>query len=377
MKRLRAIWSSTDFGAGELTRYADAVMCREARQGIFILGILTMLLMSGFAALYHRLGLGAGYQYTFAVLALLSLHVALSAKTVADIRVLYLLGMVLLALSGLAFMLLAHRYGVFTATLFSTVVLLFMVVPLVPWGLREALSAVAIIYVIFTGSSLSVAGRFPQEALWTLQFLMLSAAVIALSLVSYGIAARKEHIEARFNLTAANDKLAQVSLQDSLTGAWNRRFLEKHFNEVVARYAASGCGCALSVVDVDKFKALNDTYGHAFGDQVLQRVVEALSDILEADEYVVRTGGDEFVLIMKDAAARTRLERALQRLSDREGPFGGGPATPTISIGMVRASAAADIVLSEIYALADKSLYEAKARGRGLVLDTIAAQGAT
>ena len=76
MKSLRALWSSTDFGASELTRYASAVMCREARQGIFVLGILTMLLMAGLALLYHALGLGTAYPYTFGVLALLALHVA-------------------------------------------------------------------------------------------------------------------------------------------------------------------------------------------------------------------------------------------------------------------------------------------------------------
>jgi hypothetical protein len=152
VKSLRRIWSSTDFGANELTRYASAVMCREARQGIFVLGILTMLLMAGLALLYHALGLGTAYPYTFGVLALLALHVAVSARAIADIKVLYLLGMMLLAVSGLAFVLLAHRYGVFTATLLSTVVLLFMVIPLVPWGLREALFAVGVIYLIFTGS---------------------------------------------------------------------------------------------------------------------------------------------------------------------------------------------------------------------------------
>src|SRR3989449_3970208 len=167
MKSLRTMWSSTDFGANELTRYASAVMCREARQGIFVLGILTMVLMAGLALLYHALGFGAAYPYTFGVLALLALHVAVSARAVTDIKVLYLLGMMLLAVSGLAFVLLAHHYGVFTATLFSTVVLLFMVVPLVPWGLREALFAVGIIYLIFTGSTLSSAGRFPSQGLRT------------------------------------------------------------------------------------------------------------------------------------------------------------------------------------------------------------------
>ena len=100
MRSLRTMWSSTDFGANELTRYASAVMCREARQGIFVLGILTMVLMAGLALLYHALGFGAAYPYTFGVLALLALHVAVSARAVTEIKVLYLLGMMLLAASG-------------------------------------------------------------------------------------------------------------------------------------------------------------------------------------------------------------------------------------------------------------------------------------
>jgi diguanylate cyclase (GGDEF)-like protein len=375
MKSLRTMWSSTDFGANELTRYASAVMCREARQGIFVLGILTMLLMAGLALLYHALGLGTAYPYTFGVLALLALHVALSARTISDIKVLYLLGMVLLAVSGLAFVLLAHRYGVFTATLFSTVVLLFMVVPLVPWGLREALLAVGIIYLIFTGSTLSVAGRFAHEALWTLQFLMLSAAVISLALVAFAIVVRKEHLEARFKLTAANEKLAKVSLQDPLTGAWNRRFLEEHFGAIVARHAACGEACALGVLDVDKFKELNDTYGHACGDRVLQRLVKALTQALGADEYVVRIGGDEFVLIMKEETAKPRLERALERFGEREEGFPDLPARPSVSIGMARVPPEAPIPLREAYLLADKSLYAAKTGGRGLVVESTLRQG--
>jgi diguanylate cyclase len=376
MNRLRRIWSSTDFGASELTRYASAVMRRETRQGIFVLGMLTTALMSGLAGLYYALGLGSEYQYTFAVLALLAVHVALSARSLIDIKVLYLLGMVLLALSALAFVLLAHRYGVFTATLFSTVVLLFMVVPLVPWGMREACLAVGILYVIFTGSTLSVARRFPPEALWTLQFLMLSAAVISLALVAYAIVVRKEHLEARFNLTAANERLAKVSLQDPLTGAWNRRFLELHFDEIVARHAGGGQGCALSIVDVDKFKELNDSYGHACGDDVLRQLVNTLTDALDPDEYVIRIGGDEFVLIMKDEGAKSRLEHALGRLKKRERGFHGLPAMPSVSIGMTRIPPQTRLPLKEVYLLADKSLYAAKARGRGLVLETVVGQEA-
>src|SRR6266571_3090027 len=130
---------------------------------------------------------------------------------------------------------------------------------------------------------------------------MLSAAVISLALVAFAIVVRKEHLEARFKLTAANEKLAKVSLQDPLTGAWNRRFLDEHFGEIVARYTAGDVGWALGVVDVDEFKELNDSYGHACGDRVLQRLVKALTETLDADEYVVRIGGD--------VAPRTRARK--------------------------------------------------------------------
>jgi diguanylate cyclase (GGDEF)-like protein len=250
-----------------------------------------------------------------------------------------------------------------------------MVVPLVPWGLREALLAVGIIYLIFTGSTLSVAGRFAHEALWTLQFLMLSAAVISLALVAFAIVVRKEHLEARFKLTAANEKLAKVSLQDPLTGAWNRRFLEEQFGAIVARHAACGEACALGVLDVDKFKELNDTYGHACGDRVLQRLVKALTQALGADEYVVRIGGDEFVLIMKEETAKPRLDCALERFGEREKGFPDVPAMPSVSIGMARVPPEAPIPLREAYLLADESLYAAKAGGRGLVVESTLGEG--
>lgn len=356
MNRLRKIWS-TDFAAGEMARYASAAMAREARQGVFLLGLLTMALMAGFAVLYHVVGMTSGYESTFLVLAGLALHVALSARRLHEVKALYLLAMVLLALSGLACALLAHRYGAFTATLFSTIVLLFMVVPLVPWGLREAVAAVAVMYAIFTGSSLSVGGRFPQETLWTLQFLMASAAVISLALVSYAIIIRKGHLEARYSLSKANEKLARVSLQDPLTGAWNRRFLESRFAEIVAAWRSAGSGCVLAIVDVDSFKQLNDSRGHQFGDAVLCEVADALKHELGPDEYVVRLGGDEFVVVMKDLDYRDRLDRMCRRIG-----------STTVSVGSAHARAEEPAFdLNVLYRRADRSLYEAKRRGRAQV----------
>ena len=359
-KLLRAVWSSSDFDGDDLTRFAQPVMRIEAQQGIFVLGTMTMLLMAGLALLYYLLDLGTAYVYTFAMLAALSGHIAMSAKMVSDIKVLYLLGMVLLAVCGLAFMLLAHRYGVFTATLFSTVVLLFMVVPLVPWGLREALFATGIVYFIFTASTLSASKAFSPETLWTLQFLMLTGAMIALAVVARAVLIRKAHVEARFKLTAVNEELYRLSHRDALTGAWNRRFLEEQFSGIVAQHAALTQGSCFGLIDIDKFKQLNDTYGHLCGDRVLQRLVRVLTGALRPDDYVVRMGGDEFAMMLRGGQVQMRVERALEGFSGRDDGCPELPALPRVSVGLVHLPAGVPASLEASYLTADKALYAAK-----------------
>jgi diguanylate cyclase len=233
---LRVVWSSSDFIGADLTRFARPVMRIEAQRVVFVLGTLTMLLITGLALMYYVLHLRDASVYSFVMLAALAGHNAVSAKLVSDSKVMYLLGMVLLAGSGLTFMLLAHRYGVFTVTLFSAVVLLFMVVPLLPWGLREALFASGIVYFIFTVSTLSASKAFSPETLWTLQFLMLTGAMIAQTIVVRAVLIRKAHVKARFKLTAVNEELYGLPHRDSLTGAWNRRFLEEQFGDIASRW---------------------------------------------------------------------------------------------------------------------------------------------
>lgn len=357
---LRSVWSSADFGSHELTSFAQPVMRREAQQGVFVLGTLTMLLMTGLALLYYSLRLGPAYVYAFGLLAALSGHTAMSSKLVSDIKVLYLLGMVLLSGCGLAFTLLANRYGVFSAALFSTVVLLFMVVSLVPWGLREALSATGIVYFIFTVSTLSAVKAFDAQTLWTLQFVMLAGAMIVLTVVARTVLIRKAHIEARFKLTMANEELYSLSHRDALTGAWNRRFLQEQFSHIVARHAADSQGSCFALIDIDKFKQLNDTYGHLCGDRVLQRLVRVLAGALRTDDYVVRMGGDEFAMLLRGAQVQERIERALHGFMERDDSCPELPALPRISVGLVYLPASVPASFEESYLRADKALYAAK-----------------
>jgi diguanylate cyclase (GGDEF)-like protein len=103
---------------------------------------------------------------------------------------------------------------------------------------------------------------------------------------------------------------------------------------------------------------------------VLQRLVKVLTETLDAEEYVVRIGGDEFVLIIREEAAKPRLERALEWFREREEGCSDLPAMPSVSIGMARVPTEARIPLMEAYLLADRSLYAAKAGGRGRVVES-------
>ena len=184
LNRLTGLWSLTQFSGAELTQYAERFMADDVRSGVTVLGVVSLVLLGAAATLYAFLGLSASYVYTFALLAALAFHVALSSRIVRDTQVLYLLGMALLTIAGTAFVLLAHKTGVFSAVLMSSVVLLFMVVPIVPWGLREATLVVVLIYLAFTLSTVTMNSRFGMSTLWILQFLMLGSGMASLTIVA-------------------------------------------------------------------------------------------------------------------------------------------------------------------------------------------------
>jgi diguanylate cyclase (GGDEF)-like protein len=369
-KFLREIWSASDFETDALARHAENAIRDEAKQGIYTMAVVTFLMMAGLACFYLYLGLSTQHLYTFGLLGVLAAHVAASAKKLSengDLKVLYLLGMVLLSMTALAFTLLAQRDGNFTGPTLSTVVLLFMVVPLVPWGMREALLALATIYAILTGSTLSAAARFTWKELLTLQFLMFGAAVIALAVVARTVHVRKGHLEARFDLFRANEQLVTIAMHDPLTGVKNRRFLEERFDAIAAGYRAAGKSFFFCVLDVDRFKALNDTYGHACGDAVLRRLAAALSGAFATEDHVVRMGGDEFVVITRSSDLRQRFARAIERY--RHGA-GDAPMQPSVSLGAARVDAGTTPNFDKLYLAADKALYAAKADRAGSVVET-------
>ena len=267
---LAHLWSPTHFSGGELSKYATTQMLDETRHGLMAMAFLFLSLLLLNLLVHDELGFGRSYLYTVAPLAALCVHVYFAARNVRELQALHLLGMALLVVSGSGFVLLAHKSGSFDAALFSSVVLLFMIVPLVPWGLREASIVTLLLYGLISSSTWSVSARFDVQTLWTLQLSMLGAAAVSLTLVARGTRVRKADLQVRFELEGTHRILEDLSLRDPLTQCWNRRFLEREFVPWAERLRKAGRSVHLAVVDVDRFKALNDECGHAHGDAVLQ-----------------------------------------------------------------------------------------------------------
>jgi diguanylate cyclase (GGDEF)-like protein len=155
--------------------------------------------------------------------------------------------------------------------------------------------------------------------------------------------------------------------RDWLTGLHNRRYLARAINGPHADRL--GAPLALAVLDLDHFKSINDRFGHDAGDQVLVRVARLLSDVLREDDIVVRSGGEEFLILMPATApqaATAVCERIRHAIDGEDWAVIGDGLDVTASIGV--AAAAAPGELEAAARRADGCLYEAKRRGRGRVV---------
>ena len=353
-------WSSTDFESDELTRYAEKFMVTEVGHGVGILGLVTLLLLMAAAVLYTLLHYSEHYLYTCAMLGLLCLHVIFTSRRVLETKALYLLCMALIVVSGVAFVLLAHREGNFNNALLPSVVVLFMVIPIVPWGLREGLAIVSLVYLVFTVSTMSVAGRFDSDNLLVLQFMMLVSAMISLTILSRNVMVRKDDIKARYELENAHRKMERLSYEDGLTGAWNRRYLEVQFKRVVRRMLERTTNKVyFGLLDIDDFKQINDNQGHLAGDRVLRNIADIFQQSLGDNNYVFRIGGDEFVILFEASDYEMLLQSATDALRSNSAAIPG----VNVSIGVIEVQDDGEVAdLEYLYKEADKSLYAAKTR---------------
>jgi two-component system cell cycle response regulator len=164
----------------------------------------------------------------------------------------------------------------------------------------------------------------------------------------------------------------EMAITDALTGLHNRRYMESHLSALVDQAHARGKPLALLVIDIDFFKAINDTHGHDAGDDVLREFAIRLKKSIRGIDLACRYGGEEFVVVMPEtdmAVATVVAERIRRRIATD--PFAvsdGAKAIPvTISIGLSALNAPADTAAA-IVKRADQALYRAKRDGRNRVV---------
>ncbi|MGH9039256.1 MAG: putative bifunctional diguanylate cyclase/phosphodiesterase [Acidimicrobiia bacterium] len=163
----------------------------------------------------------------------------------------------------------------------------------------------------------------------------------------------------------AEAELAHQALHDALTGLPNRVLLADRLDQALARAARSGAGVAVLFIDLDRFKFLNDSRGHAAGDALLVTVAERLREAVRAEDTVARFGGDEFVVVCEDAAAGWEAGSVAERISEAfEAPFlvNGQEVFLSVSVGVAVGGATDDP--EGLIRDADAAMYRAKAEGR-------------
>lgn len=178
-----------------------------------------------------------------------------------------------------------------------------------------------------------------------------------------------------FSETEAIDSITKVSshlVVDPLTNIFNRKYLMDNIGHMMQNARAQGKYLNLACIDIDNFKRFNDTYGHEFGDKVLQKVAEmmkvAISSIEEA--YPIRIGGDEFVIVGIDID-KNRFKAIMNKLcilvDDAKLPYGNEMVGIRISIGVSEMLTDRLETYKELYDKADTQLYAAKEAGKGCV----------
>lgn len=169
-----------------------------------------------------------------------------------------------------------------------------------------------------------------------------------------------------FLLMLCGDLLTLVkdeSERDLLSGVFNRRGIEQKLDAELKRATRTGQNISIALIDIDRFKAINDYAGHAAGDTALRDVVSAISERLRSHDLIGRFGGDEFLLIFPRTscseahAVSSRIEQSVRQLS-----VAGDGLPLTISIGLTQAATTESA--GSLLARADKALYNAKDAGR-------------
>ncbi len=164
-----------------------------------------------------------------------------------------------------------------------------------------------------------------------------------------------------------HENLQRVAAMDPLTGVYNRRFGLQRLTEEFGRSSRSGDPLGLLMLDLDHFKAVNDTYGHLVGDRVLQTVVRAARQVLREGDVLLRYGGEEFLIVLPGAGRDDLMqmaERVRRAVAEAEVTEAGQRIPVTVSIGGSGLPDNNATKPQDLIVVADAAMYSSKESGR-------------
>jgi len=196
--------------------------------------------------------------------------------------------------------------------------------------------------------------------------LMISIVLPALSVIAARLSMLRYKLRLqRSALTEAMEEVQRQATHDDLTGLVNRRYIQQRLAQEQSRFRRHGSPFSVVIIDLDFFKQINDTQGHAFGDHVLQAFAAEAVATLRTSDLIARWGGEEFLVLLPDTRApqaATIIQRLLARMHTM--PHGTCPQL-TFSAGV--AECHRDEAVEDAVARADAAMYEAKESGRNAV----------
>ncbi|MBP7607013.1 MAG: GGDEF domain-containing protein [Giesbergeria sp.] len=246
---------------------------------------------------------------------------------------------------------------------------------------REVLALMVYAIAAYALAMVFAAYRSPSPmspAMLTAQLVIVLASIVTCTLMCLRVQNIRRHLRRqKDDLRAALQQIQQMAMRDHLTGLVNRRQMSELMALELHRCQRSSSPPLLAQLDIDHFKAINDTYGHAVGDQALQAFADTAVAHLRSSDVLARWGGEEFVLLLCDtppAAAADLLERVRCAVAAHALQHGSGPVHMTVSIGWTEHQRGEP--LEATLQRADQALYDAKHGGRNRVVQAPSAAAA-
>lgn len=208
-----------------------------------------------------------------------------------------------------------------------------------------------------------------SAGLFAAYFFMLFIVVSATTFLTWRLQRITSHIKRQRNqLEEAFEKIQKIATHDDLTGVANRRYMLERIRQEAERAQRTTSPLLVAMLDIDRFKLINDRYGHQQGDQVLQMFAAVVQENIRANDTLARWGGEEFVVLLPDTDINVGdacLVRVLNKVAETDIPMGNERQRISVSIGVTQYNSGESI--DRTLARADTALYQAKSSGRNQI----------